>query len=123
MENGAFGKVCRFGETESRRKIMVEEYVASFLQEIVKNIKEPQLIVFFGDGYECRGLGYEQLAANGPAGTGVSHRYFRCRMDGYRSRGGYICQLAGSVQATAPLYGGSEEFHHPARLFLQPLRR
>ena len=26
-------------------------------------------------------------------------------------------------QAATPLYGGSEEFHHPARLFLQPLRR
>ncbi len=61
MENGAFGKVCRFGETESRRKIMVEEYVASFLQEIVKNIKEPQLIVFFGDGYECGGIRYYYL--------------------------------------------------------------
>lgn len=50
--------ICLVGKAEEDRKIFVEEYVISYLQKIASNEKEPQIVVFFGDGYEREGIKY-----------------------------------------------------------------
>lgn len=50
--------ICLVGQADNNRKIFVEEYVISYLQKIANFRKEPQIIVFFGDGYEREGVKY-----------------------------------------------------------------
>ena len=47
--------MCLVGEAEEGRKVLIEEYVVSFLQEMMKQTKGPHIIVFFGAGYEKNG--------------------------------------------------------------------
>ena len=53
--------ICQVGETDGSPKILIEEYTISFLQEIVKKAKDPQIVVFYGDGYEQEGIRYYYL--------------------------------------------------------------
>ena len=50
--------ICQVGETDGSPKILIEEYTISFLQEIIKKAKDPQIVVFYGDGYEQEGIRY-----------------------------------------------------------------
>lgn len=47
---------CLVGQSEPGRKILIEEYVISFLQAMMKKKKGPHIIVFFGDGFERDGI-------------------------------------------------------------------
>ena len=58
MEEKLPTNICQVGQAEECRKIFIEEYVVSFLQEMMKTVKEPQIVVFFGDGYERQGIKY-----------------------------------------------------------------
>lgn len=53
--------ICQVGETEGNPKILIEEYAVSFLQEIIQKAKDPQIVVFYGDGYERDGIRYYYL--------------------------------------------------------------
>lgn len=96
--------VCCVGQIEPARKIFVEEYVVSFLQETLRKETEPQMIVFYGDGYEEEGSRYfflQGVAAHKASGDvfgkmdefyfqTVGKKYFS-RWKGigwYRTRGG-----------------------------------
>ena len=46
------------GQVGDDKKIFVEEYVVSFLQETVREKAEPQMLVLYGDGYEQNGCRY-----------------------------------------------------------------
>lgn len=63
MEERIPRNICRVGQPDHDKKVMIEEYVLSFLQELLKKEKEPQLVVFFGDGYEQDGIKYYFLKA------------------------------------------------------------
>ena len=71
-------------------------------------------------GHERRSVGYEQLAAHGPAGAGVSQRHRGTRVDRHRIGGRHLSQLADRGQ-TAALLLGPHWGHHHSRLFLPPL--
>ena len=58
MEEKIPRNICRVGQPDHDREVMIEEYVLSFLQELMKKEKEPQIIVFYGDGYEQDGIRY-----------------------------------------------------------------
>lgn len=83
MEEKIPRNICRVGQPDHDRKVMVEEYVLSFLQELMKQEKEPQMIVFYGDGYEQDGIRYYFLkgaAAHRAAGGNLNKMdeyYFR----------------------------------------------
>ncbi len=58
MEQKLPKNMCCIGEAGKDRKIFVEEYVISFLLEMADKTTEPQMIVFYGDGYEKDGCQY-----------------------------------------------------------------
>lgn len=78
MEERLPKNVCCVGRAEHDKKVFVEEYVISFLQKTLKNEAKPQMIVFYGDGYEKDGCRYFFL--NGVAAHEASDETF-CRMD------------------------------------------
>ena len=45
----------RVGEAEKSRKIFIEQYVISFLREMLTKEKQPQILVFYGNGFEKDG--------------------------------------------------------------------
>jgi len=61
MKKGLPENVCQVGEPGGNKKVLIEEYVISFLQENSKKTKDPQIIVFYGDGYEEKGIKYYYL--------------------------------------------------------------
>lgn len=75
--------ICLVGEAEEGRKVLVEEYVVSFLQEMMKQSKGPHMIVFFGDGFEKKGVRHYLIkgaAAHRTSGEGMKKMdefYFR----------------------------------------------
>lgn len=75
MEERLPQNIYRIGQPGHQKKIFIEEYVISYLQETVKKIKEPQIIVFFGDGYKSDGIKYYFL--KGAAGHRVSDRLLK----------------------------------------------
>ena len=56
MEKRIPKSVCLVGQTEEKRKIFIEEYVIAFLQNMMKKNNGPYIIVFFGDGFEKKGV-------------------------------------------------------------------
>ncbi len=40
------------GQAHCDKKVFIEEYVVFFLQELIKKETQPNIVVFFGDGYE-----------------------------------------------------------------------
>lgn len=66
--------MCCVGRVECNKKVFVEEYVVSFLKEVVKKESEPQMIVFYGDGFEKDGCKYFFL--KGAAGHKASGEVF-----------------------------------------------
>lgn len=58
MEQTIPKNICCVGEIQNDKKIFVEEYVVSFLTETIEKKAEPQMIVFYGDGYEKDGCRY-----------------------------------------------------------------
>ncbi len=75
--------MCLVGEAEEGRKVLIEEYVVSFLQEMMKQTKGPHIIVFFGDGYEKKGVRHYLIrgaASHKTSGEGLKKMdefYFR----------------------------------------------
>ena len=39
------------GQAHRDKKVFIEEYVVFFLQELIKKETQPNIVVFFGDGY------------------------------------------------------------------------
>lgn len=58
MEQKLPKNMCCIGEAGNDKKIFVEEYVISFLLEMADKTTEPQMMVFYGDGYEKDGCQY-----------------------------------------------------------------
>ena len=58
MEQNIPKNIRCIGKAEADRKIFVEEYVVSFLQEMAEKETKPQMVVFYGDGYEKDGCRY-----------------------------------------------------------------
>jgi len=50
--------MCQVGQIDEKRVIFIEQYVVFYLQELAKSGDGPWLIVFYGDGYERRGIKY-----------------------------------------------------------------
>lgn len=78
MEERLPKNVCCVGQMEHQQKIFVEEYVISFVQKTLKTEAAPQMIVFYGDGYEKDGCRYFFL--NGAAAHAAFDERFG-RMD------------------------------------------
>ena len=110
MEEKIPRNICRIGQPDHDRKVMIEEYVLSFLQELMKKEKEPQMIVFYGDGYEQDGIRYFYLkgaAAHRAAGESLSKMdeyYFRTIGSQYFSQlkaiGWYYMDASGAETLT-----------------------
>ena len=73
-------------------------------------------------GDERRGVGHEQLPADGHARPGLHRRHRGGRMDGHRPGGGYLSELLICRQTAAPLFLPDRRVYDP-RVFLQALRR
>ena len=71
-------------------------------------------------GDERRGLGHVVLAAAGPAGRGLHLGHCGRGLDGHRSGGGHLSELADRGEAHPRLHGPRER-HHRAGLLLQAL--
>lgn len=72
--------------------------------------------------HECRGVGYVQLAADGPAGRCLSDRYCGSGMDSHWPWCGHLHQLVGGGTPSAPVFCPHWR-HYRAGLFLSPIWR
>ena len=74
-----------------------------------------------GGGHERRGIGYERLASDGPAGRGLLVRPGGRSLDGGRSGDWNVYQLADRGAAAAAVFCDSRGCHHDSGFLLQPL--
>lgn len=59
MEKNLPKNICQVGNVNSSQKIFLEDYVISFLRELLqKDRTNPQVMVFFGTGFEKQGTKY-----------------------------------------------------------------
>lgn len=113
--------ICQVGQIKRDKKIFIEEYVISYLQEIMKNTDELQMVVFYGDGYECDGARYYFLKgaashrASGNKLKKMDEFYFQTIGKQYFSdlKGiGWYCLRGGEKEIIEILQGICEQDFH-----------
>ena len=86
--------ICRIGRTDTLQRIYVEDYVISFLKEILKDMEhaaagKAMLLLFYGDGFEKDGVQFfflSGMAVRAGAGGKGFHREEQRYFDRIRRR-------------------------------------
>ncbi len=86
--------ICRIGRTDTLQRIYVEDYVISFLKEILKDMEhaaagKAMLLLFYGEGFERDGVQFfflDGMAVRAGAGGKGFHREEQIYFDRIRRR-------------------------------------
>ena len=86
--------ICRIGRTDTLQRIYAEDYVISFLKEILKDMEhaaagKAMLLLFYGDGFEKDGVQYfflDGMAVHAGTGKRGFHREEQVYFDRIRRR-------------------------------------